>query len=398
MSALLGLLLASMWPAAMSLVSTEKTRYFDISPETLSAAIGDDVAHDTYPDRLRLAGVAIDGDLQVRYTIDPGLQGEAERLLERYNPDFGVLVALEPESGRVLAMAESTRDYWGGGNLSLRNTFPAASVSKIVTAVAALDQGIADVETVIPFNGKTTTLYKKHVFKHSNNKWTRNHTLRESFGRSNNTVFGRLGAVDLGGETLLEYFQRMGFNARFTSDFPFDNGAVELDTSDDWEVAESASGYTRRNTLSPMHAATLGATAVNGGNMVAPAIVDSVLGPHGIPLYVYDQPAVSPAMDAATADKLKKLMIQTVESGSARKPFRGFHRGDYADVVVGGKTGSLTGNDPQGRYDWFVGFAERGERRLAFAALCINKEKWYVKSGRLARELVEFHFQPPPEA
>ena len=62
---------------------------------------------------------------------------------------------------------------------------------------------------------------------------------------------------------------------------------------------------------------------------------------------------------------------------------------------MGGKTGSLTGTNPPGRYDWFVGFAERGNRKIAFATLCINKEKWYVRSTRLSRELLEFFFRPP---
>ena len=382
----------------MSLVSIEKTRYFNVNTDTIAAAISSAVERNQYPDRLQLEDIGIAGALHVDYTFDEGLQNEASRLLQRHNPDFGILVALDPDTGRVLAMAESTRDSWSGENLSLQSTFPAASVSKIVTAVAALDQGIAEVDTVIPFNGKTTSLYKKNVFNHSNNKWTRRPTLRESFAKSNNTVFGRLGAVSLGGDRLLEYFQRMGFNARYASDFQFDNGSIEIDTADDWQVAESAAGYTRRNTLSPMHAATLGAAAVNGGRMIAPTLVERITGPNGIPLYVYENPAISPAMDSATAEKLKKLMTATVSRGSARKSFHGFHKGAYADVSVGGKTGSLTGTNPRGRYDWFVGFAENGERRIAFAALCINKEKWYVKSTRLARELLEFYFQPPAEA
>ena len=305
---------------------------------------------------------------------------------------------MDPESGRVLAMADSSRAPLPEDSLALRNTYPAASVSKIVTAVTALDQGVVDVDTVIPFNGKTTSLYKKNVFRHKDNKWTRKPTFRESFAKSNNTVFGRVGAVSLGGEQLMDYFQRLGFNMRFTSDFHFPNGTVELDPSDAWQVAESASGYTRRNTLSPLHAAALAATAVNGGKMIAPVLVDRVTGPQGIPLYVYENPAVSPAMRQETSDKLKQLMTATVTMGSARRFFRGFHRKSYKDVVVGGKTGSLTGTDPAGRYDWFAGFAEQGHRKIAFAALCINKEKWYVRSARLSRELLEYYFQPPQNA
>ncbi len=368
--------------------------YFDIQASDLSAQISLDVAKRVFPKSIRLQEVRIDGDLKLHFTLDIALQQEAERLLQKYNPDYAVIVALDPDNGRVLAMTDSSRSKLPEESLALRNTFPAASISKVVTAVSAIDQGMVDVDTVIPFNGKTTSLYKKNVFQHKNNQWTRTPTFRESFAKSNNTVFGRVGAVTLGGDLLMEYFQRMGFNARFTSDFWFPNGEIQLDPSDDWGVAESASGYTRRNTLSPIHAASLAAAVINGGNMIAPVLVDRVLGPYGIPLYIHEKPAISPAMQKETADKIKMLMTATTTIGSARKAFRGFHRQPYENVIVGGKTGSLTGTNPEGRYDWFVGFAEQGDRRIAFATLCINKEKWYVRSSRLSRELVEFYFRP----
>lgn len=392
--ALGSLTVASMWPAAMSLVSTQKANYFNISEPRIAAVISDSVAAHSFPATIQIPGIDIDGDLTVEYTIDSALQQEAERLLSKHNPDYGILVAIDPETGRVLAMADSTRDGQNHGNLSVVNTYPAASISKIVTAVAVMDQGEADIGTIIPYNGKATTLYKKNVFEHSNNKWTRKPTLRESFAKSINTVFGRLGAVEIGGETLRDYFYRMGFNARFASDFRFDNGVIDMKVDDPWQVAESASGYTRRNTLSPLHAAVMAATAVNGGNLVAPVLVSRITGPFGVPLYVHNEPAVSPAMTAETASKLAKMMQATVSKGSARRSFRKFHRGHLEQVKVGGKTGSLTGFKPKGRYDWFVGFGELGDRKIAYAALCINKEKWYVKSAQLARELLEYYFQP----
>jgi len=88
------------------------------------------------------------------------------------------------------------------------------------------------------------------------------------------------------------------------------------------------------------------------------------------------------------------MMQTTIKEGSARRAFRGSHKGVLADVIIGGKTGSLTGFKPRGRYDWFVGFGKRNHREIAFAVLCINKEKWYVKSTRLAREMLEFYFAP----
>jgi len=397
-SALVSLILASMWPVAMSLVSTEKTRYFDINEQHIAGVISEHIANKEFPSFITIPGVNIEGKLAVKYTIDPALQQEAERLLSKHNPDYGVLVAIDPDTGHVLAMTDSARDNIDRGNLSIANTYPAASISKIVTAVAALNEGATDVSTVIPFNGKSTSLYKKNVFDHRNNKWTRKQSFRESFGKSVNAVFGRLGAVDLGGDKLLDYFYRMGFNARFASDFQFENGKIEMQVDDPWQVAESAAGYTTRNTLSPLHAAVLAATAVNGGKLVAPVLVSEINGPYGIPLYIQSEPAVSAAMEPHTASKLNSLMQATVTKGSARKSFRKFRRGDLEHALVGGKTGSLTGFNPRGRYDWFVGFGQLGEKKIAYAALCINKEKWYVKSAQLARELLEFYLPNTDES
>ena len=390
--------LIALWPATISALSTGQRTSWGIDAQRIASVITPAIAANRYPPTIELPDFPVDGNLAVRYTIDAALQGEAQRLLEKHNPDYGVLVAIDPDSGRVLAMASSTRAKSDGGNLSMVNSYPAASISKIITAVAAINENKASLDTVFPFNGSSTSLYKKSVFEHRDNRWTRKYTLGKSFASSVNTVFGRVGALEVGGETMLDYARRLGFNGRFASDFSFGNGAVEVDPADPWQVAEMASGYTTRNTLSPLHGAALAATAVNGGHLVAPVLVQAIIGPNGVPLYWHEQAAKSRVMSESTAQQLKKMMRATVVSGSARSGFSGFSRGALKDAVAGGKTGSLTGSAPRGKYDWFVGFAEMGERKIAYAALCINKKKWYVKSTRLAREMLEFYFRETPPA
>jgi beta-lactamase class D len=86
-------------------------------------------------------------------------------------------------------------------------------------------------------------------------------------------------------------------------------------------------------------------------------------------------------------------MRETVRRGSARKGFRGFFRGEFENVEVGGKTGSLTGTSPKGRNDWFVGYASLDERKIAFASLTVNEERWTVKSAFVARKVIEAYFR-----
>ena len=383
---------AALTPATMSAVDAERRASWGIDAQRIAPIITPSIADNRFPSTISFADFPLRGALSVHYTIDAALQTHAQKLLAKYKPDYGVLVAIDANSGRVLAMASSTRAAGDAENMTMINSYPAASISKIITAVAAVNENKTTGKTIIPFNGKSTSMYKKNVFAHRNNKWTRKYSFRESFARSVNSVFGRVGAAEVGGETMLDYAERLGFNGRFASDFNFGNGAVEIDTNDEWQVAEMAAGYTTRNTLSPLHGAALAASIINGGHLVAPAVVDSITGPNGVPLYWYETPARSEVMRAATAREVKKMMRATVLSGSAKRAFSRFHRGALKDVVVGGKTGSLTGYAPRGKYDWFVGFGELGARKIAFAALCINKRRWYVKSTRLAREMLEFYF------
>ncbi len=387
-----GAALAVAWPAGISAVDAEHGATWGIDAQMISAAITPGVARHRLPREISLPQVGLDGDFSVRYTIDAALQGEADRLLKKYHPDYGALAVLDADSGRVLAMASSARDGSEPGNMTMRNSYPAASVFKIVTAVAAVNENKLAAQSVLPFNGKSTSLYKKNVFEHRDNQWTRRYSFRESFAYSVNSIFGRVGSVVLGGDAMLDYAQRLGFNRRFHSDFGFDAGMVEVDTADAWQVAEMASGYTRRNTLSPLHGAALAATAINGGHLVAPALVESIIGPNGVPLYHYAQPPKRPVMSRQTALELQHMMRATVAFGSSRKAFANFHRRALKEVVVGGKTGSLSGRIPPGKYDWFVGFAQLDGRKIAYAVLCINKKKWYVKSTQLAREMLEFYF------
>ena len=120
-----------------------------------------------------------------------------------------------------------------------------------------------------------------------------------------------------------------------------------------------------------------------------PRVIDAVTDDHGIILYEADPPLSEQVISAETAKEMRELMHETIVSGSARKAFRKFK---HKSVKAGGKTGSLTGFHPKGKYDWFVGYATDGDRKLAYAVLCINKEFWYVKSSQLARDMIDDYF------
>lgn len=86
-------------------------------------------------------------------------------------------------------------------------------------------------------------------------------------------------------------------------------------------------------------------------------------------------------------------MHDTVRLGTSRKSFAGLtRRAKQVGIELGGKTGSLTGSDPPGKYDWFVGYAKGPSKSIAFAVLTIHKTHWTVKSSYLARRAVFEYF------
>lgn len=360
-----------------------------MTKETVAEALEGSGAFRSFPSELELPVDGKPTKAIVQYAFDPGLQEAMKDLFQSYRPDHGAFVAIDASTGRVLSMVSYSQDVERkGDNLALQATFPSASVFKVVTAAAAIAERNFRADTVIPFNGRNHTLYRGNVMRSNVTRWTRYMTLKEAFGRSVNTVFGKIGAYTVGADGLRAYAGRFGFNRRIAADVPVQEGRVSI-TDDPWDLAETASGFTRDSTMSPLQGALIAAAVANDGVMMEPYVVQSVHGPDGTPFYSAEPRVAGMSVDSATAAEMRRLMRETITRGTSRGAFRGFFRGDRKGLDVGGKTGSLTGDDPPGKYDWFVGYAEGGERRIALAVLTVHGKLWRVKSSYLARRAIE---------
>jgi peptidoglycan glycosyltransferase len=329
---------------------------------------------------------------RIEYTLDAKLQNVMERLFQSYSPDYGAFVAIDAATGQVLSIVSYVRGKQLTGNLALRATFPSASIFKVVTAAAAIEEHKISADTVLPYNGRNHTLYRTQILKSKITRWTRYITFKQAFARSINTVFGRMGAFTVGGDSLRKYAGKFGFNRQIAADFPINMGHA-LIPEDAWGLAESASGFTLRNTMSPIQGALIAAAVANDGVMMEPYIVQSITKLDGTPLYLAENKPGVVTMDSSTASVIRALMKETIVRGTSRTSFQGFFKKNLAILDVGGKTGSLTGDDPRGKYDWFIGFADTGTRRIAVAALTISEKQWRVKSSYLARRAIESYFK-----
>ena len=322
------------------------------------------------------------GDKRATLTLDPRLQDRLERALDTYRVPWGATVLIEPATGRILALAEHSRAEPGRRGLSLAALAPAASIFKLVTAAALLEQGIQPDEEVCYHGGKRRLAPR--LLADDPRRDHRCTTLVSAFGHSTNVVFAKLAGRGLDAERLRATAERFLFNTEIPFAHPVEVSRAVI-PEDDFGFAETAAGFGTVK-LSPLHAALLAAIVANDGVLVPPGIVDSVAGgavpPAGDPRRVIDE---------TVAAELARMMRSTVTEGTARRAFARA-RGPLRGVPVAGKTGSLASAQPYRDYSWFVGYAPANRPQVAIATVVVNERLWHARAPTVAREALEAYF------
>lgn len=365
-----------------------------VTKGAISASLEASLNDNTFPRDIEVQSGVKKEKLVPTYSLDLLVQHKMEKLFSQYRPDYGAFVAIDASTGAILSLVSYARENKEIGNLVLKATFPAASLFKVVTAAAAIDQKKASPNTVVAYTGSNHTLYKRNLFGKYNPRWARRVTLREAFARSINSVFGKVGLYLLKPQDLHEYAKRFQFNQAINADIPVQPGTFYLEEQDGYKVAEAASGFTRMAQMSPLQGALMAASIVNEGIMMEPFLVSDLKRPTGELVYKANMRPLGQTMEAESAKNLRELMRETVIRGTSQKSFRDLLRKKRVkEIEMGGKTGHLTGLSPKGNYDWFIGYATDGKKKIALAALTINEDTWRVKASYLARQFFESYFK-----
>ena len=99
-------------------------------------------------------------------------------------------------------------------------------------------------------------------------------------------------------------------------------------------------------------------------------------------------------MTPELADRLREMLVDTTVRGTARRAFRTRRGPLLGSIAVAGKTGSLSGRDPNGRYEWFIGVAPAQKPRLAVAVVIVQGSIWWVTPSQVAAEILKVAFCP----
>jgi cell division protein FtsI/penicillin-binding protein 2 len=327
-------------------------------------------------------------------TLDPDLERTAAVVMATHHLPEAAAVMIDVATGRLLVYASHV-EHAEPRDLCVEATAPSASIFKIITAAALVEDAHLGPETRQCYSGGEQRLSAADLVDNpARDRWCV--TLAGAVGRSVNAAIARLARTYLSPAQLEAMAKRFGYGQGLGFDVPVQPSEVTI-PPEPLEFARTAAGFWN-TTLSPLEAADISATIARGGESVRPRLVDSVVTAEGATVWTSPE-AQAPRRVIApeTAEQLAAMMEHTVTEGTS---FRAFHdaRGVafLPGIAVAGKTGTLTDAEAHRYYTWFTGFAPSrkasAEPQVAVAVLVVNGPTWQVKANVVARELLQAYF------
>jgi penicillin-binding protein 1A len=269
---------------------------------------------------------SFDQDIVVETSIDPALQGAAERALtdtlaqkgEKFGVGEGALVAMTPD-GVVRALV--------GGKSYAESQFDRAiaakrqpgSAFKPFVYLTALEHGLTP-DTVREDGPIAVKGWKPENYEH---EYMGQVTLTQALANSLNTVSVRL-TVEFGPAAVIRTAYRLGISSPLEP-----NASIALGTSE----------------VSPLELVSAYAPFANGGFAVSPHVIERVRSADGKTLYARATQALGRIVDARYVAMMNVMLHETLVSGTAR-------RADFPGWLAAGKTGT----SQDFRDAWFVGY------------------------------------------
>lgn len=348
----------------------------------------------------------------IALTIDLDLQQAAYEGLVASGHRAGAVVAMDPRSGDVLALASIpsydpnlfavgiTPQDWQALtsdplhpllNRAAGAAFVPGSVFKLVTATAALEEGIVSRGSI--FFSPGYFRLGRWVFRDLG-AWGRVNFIT-GIANSINVVFYTLG-YQLGGERLARYAHLMGLGEPTRVDLPAEvTGLVPSPSTkqqlvgEPWYPGDSVNMGIGQGavTVTPLQVARMMASIANGGELLQPRLLlvtyDRDQRPHRAPVVV--QRTIP--YKATTLAVLREGLLAVVAWGSGQAAALG-------QVTIAGKTGSA--ENPRGKpHAWFAGYAPAEAPRVVVVAFVEHGLRGNLTAAPILRQVFGAAFPVP---
>jgi penicillin-binding protein 2 len=359
--------------------------------------------------------------------IDAKLQElAATALMESINKaqaKSGAVVVMDPQSGEIRAMVSIPsydNNIFSFSSLSderqkvltdplspllnraIAGQYPSGSTIKPFVAAAALQEKVITSSTKID-----TSAGKIVVGQWTFPDWKVHGTadVKQAIAESNNIFFYTMGGGNgniggLGADRLDKYLNKFGFGEKTGIDLPGE--AAGLVPTPDWKKKVKKESWYIGDTynlaigqgdllVTPLQMARATAAIANGGKLMKPMLVHSVLGNGSTnDTVLSSQIMVNQVADADVIETVRQGMRQTVLTGSAKSL-------NTLPVETAAKTGTAQYNDlaKDKTHSWFTAFAPYDKPEIAIAVIVEGGGEGYLVAEPVAKNIIEKYFNLP---
>ena len=361
-------------------------------------------------------------------TIDLELQKKAEELIK---DKAGAVVAMDPETGQILALASAPsfdqNDFVSGmshkkwdslvsnpfrpmENKVIQGKYPPASTYKIVTAMAGLEEGIIDENTVISCPGYYR--YGDRTFRCWKRGGHGSVNIYKALSESCDVFFYQVGQK-LGIERLAWYAKACGLGSLTGIDLLHEEKGLVPTTA--WKRRRKGVGWQSGETLSvaigqgynlatPLQMLVLISAVANGGVRYKPLVLKKVKTAENESIYKFKKEIIGRLPVSNKSLKIIKKGLWKVVNDK-----RGTAKIVHVDGIdICGKTGTAQVvslkkgkeiSEGDGRIDlrphaWFVAYAPSDNPKIAISVIVEHGEHGSSTAGPIARELIKAYLFP----
>ena len=326
----------------------------------------------------------------VTLTIDLDLQIAVERELDnaqaKYNPEHILAVAMDPNTGEVLAMASrpnyDPNEYQTytqevlARNLPIWMMYEPGSTMKITTLAAAINEGVVNLfeDTYYDSGSVNVDGATIHCWKAGGHGAQ---TFLNVVENSCNPGFVELG-FRLGKEKLFEYIKNLGFGEKTGIDLNGEAKGILFDLDKVGNVELATTAFGQGVSVTPIQQITSVSAIVNGGTLYKPYIVKSTENSKGDILTSVSPTKVRTVITKETSEMVRYALESVVANGSGRNAYIENYR-------IGGKTGTAqkvnNGTYMVGNYILsFIGFMPADKPEIV-VYVAIDNPKGVVQYG-----------------
>ncbi len=285
-------------------------------------------------------------------TIDEVIQHiverELDKAMEEFAPEAAGVIAVDPKTGEVLALAarpdfypqkysEYPASVWR--NPLISNSFEPGSTFKLVTISAALEEGVVSFHDGFFCPGYFTAGGRNVKC------WSAGHgpqSIKEVLWNSCNPGFMSMG-TRLGSKKLFDYIYAFGFGSKTGIDLPGEHTGILFNVETMTALDLAVTSFGQGNAVTPIQQVMTAAAIANGGKLMKPMIVKEIRNEEGEIVKKFEPQPIRQVITPETARELSEVLADGVERGS----------GVFAMVEgyrIAGKTGTAQKIAPGGGY------------------------------------------------